>query len=141
MSRVFWDSMIFAYLLDDHPAYAPRVRQILGRSLRRQDTLFTSCLVLGEVLAGSQRSPNPAKRRAVRETLNEMGFSFLPFDAGAVEPFSHLRSTTKVKVADCIHLACAASAGIDLFLTGDKQLTKLDIQGIQFIADFTSPIL
>jgi hypothetical protein len=38
-------------------------------------------------------------------------------------------------------LACAASAGIDLFLTGDKQLVKLDIPGIQFIADFNTPIL
>jgi predicted nucleic acid-binding protein len=46
-----------------------------------------------------------------------------------------------LKIADAIHLACAASAGIDLFLTGDKQLTKLDIPGIQFIAEFNTPIL
>jgi hypothetical protein len=38
-------------------------------------------------------------------------------------------------------LACAASVGIDLFLTGDKQLMRLDVPGIQFIADFNSPIL
>jgi hypothetical protein len=37
-------------------------------------------------------------------------------------------------------LACAASAGIDLFLTGDEQLTKLDVPGIQFIADFKNPL-
>jgi hypothetical protein len=38
-------------------------------------------------------------------------------------------------------LACAASAGVDLYLTGDKQLVKLDVPGIQFIADFNAPIL
>jgi predicted nucleic acid-binding protein len=69
-----------------------------------------------------------------------MGFTYLPFDAGAVEPFSKLRSKQKVKIADAIHLACAASAGIDLFLTGDKQLTKLDVPGIQFIVDFNVPV-
>jgi hypothetical protein len=47
----------------------------------------------------------------------------------------------KVKSADSINLACAASAGIDLFLTGDKQLMKLNVPGIQFIADFENPII
>lgn len=141
MSRVFWDSMIAIYLLEDHATYAPRALDLLERSARRGDRLFTSYLALGEIRAGAEKAPPLGKTRGVEETLRKLGFTFLPFDAGAVEPFSHLRSTTKVKVADCIHLACAASAGIDLFLAGDKQLTKLDIQGIQFIADFTSPIL
>jgi len=65
----------------------------------------------------------------------------LPFDKGAVEPFGRLRGEQKLKIADAIHLACAASAGIDLFLTGDKQLLKIDVPGIQFIADFNSTIL
>jgi predicted nucleic acid-binding protein len=46
-----------------------------------------------------------------------------------------------LKIVDSIHLACAASAGIDLFLTGDKQLARLDVPGIQFTADFNTPIL
>jgi uncharacterized protein len=35
----------------------------------------------------------------------------------------------------------AASGGIDLFLTGDKQLIGLDVPGMQFIADFNTPLL
>jgi uncharacterized protein len=46
-----------------------------------------------------------------------------------------------LKVADSIHLASAASAGIDLLLTGDKQLMGLDVPGVQFIADFNTPLL
>jgi predicted nucleic acid-binding protein len=141
MSRIFWDSMIAIYLLEDHPAFAPRVLQILERSLRRNDLLFTSYFALGEILAGAAKSPHPGKTREVKDTLEEIGFSYLPFDYGAVEPFSNLRARERLKVADCIHLACAASAGIDLFLTGDKQLLKLDVPGIQFIADFSTPIL
>lgn len=140
MSRIFWDSMLFVYLLDNHATYATRVRQILERSFNRGDSLFTSYLVLGEVMAGAEQSSNPKKRLAVQEAFIEMGFSFLPFDAGAVVPFSRLRAKTKAKIADSIHLACAASAGIDLFLTGDKDLVKLDVPGIHFIADFISPV-
>jgi predicted nucleic acid-binding protein len=69
-----------------------------------------------------------------------MGFSYLPFDDGAVAPFSRLRAKEKLKIADSIHLACAVSVGIDLFFTGDKQLVKLDVPGIQFIADFNNPL-
>lgn len=141
MSRVFWDSMIVIYLLDDHPAFGSRVRDLLERSFKRDDALFTSYLALGEILAGAEKSPSPPKTLVVQETLSEMGFSFLPFDASAVAPFSTLRARHKLRVADSIHLACAASAGIDLFLTGDKQLAKLDVSGIQFIADFNTPIL
>lgn len=141
MSRIFWDSMLFIYLLEDHPTFSLRSRQLLARARRRGDSLYTSHLALGEVLAGAERSQQPEKAVLLRATLNEMGFSYLPFDEGAVAPFSRLRGRRKIKVADSIHLACAASAGIDLFLTGDEQLTKLDIPGIQFIADFNNPLL
>ncbi len=141
MSRIFWDSMLFIYLLEDHPAFSARVGQLLDRAYNRGDSLYTSYFVLGEVMAGVDKSPQPQKMKAVRETVREMGFTCLPFDEGAVAPFSRLRSKERLKIADAIHLACAASAGIDLFLTGDKQLTKLDIPGIQFIAEFNTPIL
>jgi predicted nucleic acid-binding protein len=141
MSRIFWDTMLFIYFFEDHPVYAERVQQLLERSYRRGDTLFTSYLALGEMMAGTAHSAAPQKAIAVRDNFEEMGFSLLPFDGGAVAPFSWLRAKERLKIADSIHLACAASAGIDLFLTGDKQLMRLDIPGIQFIVDFTSPIL
>ena len=140
MSRIFWDTMLFVYLMDNHPIYSPRVRQLLDRSYRRGDFLLTSYLALGEIVAGAEKSPNRGKAAAIRSTIEEMGFSFLPFADRAVTPFSSLRGKNKVKVADAIHLACAASTGIDLFLTGDKDLVKLDVPGIQFIADFNASI-
>lgn len=141
MSRIYWDTMLFIYLLEDHPMYAQRVLHLLERAYKRGDSLFTSYLALGEMLAGAEKSPSPEKILTVRETVQEMGFVFLPFDNGAVRPFSRLRGKEKLRIADSIHLACAASAGIDLFLTGDKQLVNLDIPGIQFIADFNTPVL
>ena len=141
MSRVFWDSMLFIYLLEDHPLYAARVQELLDRAYTRGDALFTSHLAVGEVMAGAEKSVSRHKSLEIRDTIEEMGFSCLPFDGGAVGPFSTLRARERLKIADAAHFACAASAGMDLFLTGDKQLTKLNISGIQFIADFNNPIL
>lgn len=141
MSRIYWDTMLFIYLTEEHPTYFTRVQELLDRSFRRNDMLFTSYFALGEVMAGAEKSPNPQKASVIRQTIEEMDFSFLPFDAGAVAPFSSLRAKERLKAPDAIQLACAASAGIDLFLTGDKQLMRLDVPGIQFIADFNAPIL
>jgi predicted nucleic acid-binding protein len=141
MSRIYWDTMLFIYLLEDNPEFSLRAQQLLDRAYSRGDSLYTSYLALGEIMAGTEKSPFPRKIKAMLETIEEMGFSFLPFDGGAVAPFSALRAKQKLKIADSIHLACAASAGIDLFLTGDKLLAKLDVPGIQFIADFNNPVL
>jgi predicted nucleic acid-binding protein len=141
MSRIYWDTMLFVYLLEGHPAFKQRTEELLDRSYQRADSLFTSYLSLGEIMVGAEKSFGPAKAHEIREVIHEMGFAPLPFDAGAVAPFSRLRAKERLKIADSIHLACAASAGIDLFLTGDKQLTKLDIPGIQFIAEFNTPLL
>jgi len=140
VSRVFWDTMLLIYLLEGNPAYRKRADELLARSRRRADSLFTSCLALGEVMAGVEKAQKTQAAEKLQDALRGMGFTFLPFNEKAVSPFSKLRATTKLKAPDAIQLACAAAAGVDLYLTGDKQLFKLDVPGIQFIADFNSPI-
>jgi predicted nucleic acid-binding protein len=141
MSRIYWDTMLFVYLLQDNQQYSPRVHALLARSRQRRDKLFTSYLALGEMMAGVEKRGSSQGAQILRDALEEMGFSFLAYGSDAVTPFAKLRAKENLKAPDAIHLACAAAAGIDLFLTGDKQLTRLDVPGIQFIADFNSPIL
>jgi predicted nucleic acid-binding protein len=139
MSRVYWDTMLFIYLLEGNRQFGPAVKAIYGRMRLRGDSLCTSYLALGEILAGSPRSPQTAQM--VRQGFAEMKVQFLAFDGSAVDAFASLRAVQKLATADAIHLACAASKGIDLFLTGDKQLTKQIVPGVQFISSIeTSPI-
>jgi predicted nucleic acid-binding protein len=73
--------------------------------------------------------------------IRSMGFSLVPFDERCIEMFARLRAEMRLKAPDAIHLACAAAAGTDLFLTNDRQLLqrRLHVPGIQFIGDFTQP--
>lgn len=141
MRRICWDTMLFIYLLEGNLGHVKRVREILARSYERGDYLCCSYLALGEVMAGASLSRDPGKAAVIQKAIVEMGFHFLPFDQGAVIPFSHLRAKEKLRAADAIHLACAASAEIDLFLTGDKQLIKLSVPGVKFIADMYTPLI
>ncbi len=139
MSRVYWDTMLFIYILEDNRQYASRVEAIYERMLERGDTLCTSFLTLGELLAGTRGSASRA--RAIRDEFEAMKVQLLAFDGGAVDTFANLRAHERLATADSIHLACAASRGIDLFLTGDKQLSRKIVPGIQFISGIeTSPI-
>jgi len=139
MSRVYWDTMLFIYMLEDNRQYASRVEAIYERMLERGDTLCTSFLTLGELLAGTRGSASRAK--AIRDEFEAMKVQLLPFDGGAVDTFAILRAQERLGTADSIHLACASSRGIDLFLTGDKQLSRKIVPGIQFISGIeTSPI-
>ena len=141
MSRIFWDTMMFIYLLEGNKEFAPQIRKTLTRSYERGDSLVTSYLALGEVMAGG--AEDTAKAETVRSTIAEMGFSFLPFDRDCAGPFATLRSVSRLKAPDAIHLACAAAAGVDMFLTGDTQLLhrRLLVPGIQFIAHFGLGVL
>jgi predicted nucleic acid-binding protein len=134
MSRVFWDSMLFIYLVEDDPKFAPLVRHVMGRCFRRNDSLFTSHLSVAETLVGLK--PGSEKERTFLTTIREMEFTFVNFDGAAVEPFRMLRSECGLRPPDSMHLACAAALNADLFITGDRQLLKKDLRvpGIQFIA-------
>lgn len=141
MSRIFFDAMMFVYLLEGNPHFVSDVKQTLERCYQRGDTLLTSCLAIGEVMAGGSGDQTDAG--TARETISEMGFSLVPFDENCMAAFARLRSELRLNAPDSIHLACAAAAKTDLFLTNDTQLLKRRVQvpGIQFIADFTKPIL
>jgi len=58
----------------------------------------------------------------------------LPFDLEAAEAYSRIRAEHNVSPADAIHLACAVQARVELFLTNGRQLGRLHIPGIHFIA-------
>lgn len=141
MSRVFFDAMMFAYALEDHPEFAPQVRRVLERCQDRRDTLLTSCLAVGEVMVGRDRGR--VAYEGIRQVIEEMGFTLVPFDEQCMGTFAMLRAEMRLKAPDAIHLACAAAARTDLFLTNDQQLLqrRLYVPGIQFIGDFTRPIL
>ena len=135
VSRViFWDTMLFIHLLDKKSAMTQEVRRVLQQSLERNDTLMTSCLAVGEVVAGAA---SVEKRALLEASVRSLGFRLLPFSDECISAFGKLRSQN-VSVADSIHLACAAAASTDLFLTEDRALHKRHIEGIKFIAGIRS---
>ena len=134
MSRIYWDTMLFVYWLEDHPAYAKRVRHVLSKMEERQDQLCTSAFTVGEVLAGPYKMRALDTARRIREFFESSFVEIIPYTLGTADLYARIRADQGVSPADAIHLACAAQVGTDLFLTNDASLTGKIVPGIHFIA-------
>jgi len=141
MSRIYWDSMLFIYWLDDNPHFAKRVASIHTRMSERSDELITSAVTVGEVLAGVYRKGPASRAEEVRGALLSLVSEVVPFTVEAADCYARIRGSTNISSPDAIHLACAAFARTDLFLTNDKNLVGKIVPGIQFIAGIDSNVL
>ena len=141
MSRIYWDTMLFIYWLEEHPTYAAEIDRILARMEARGDQLCSSAFGLGELLVGARLRKDERGAQAIRAAMRPPHVELLPFNATAAERYADIRAGHRTTPADSIHLACAASAGVDLFLTNDEKLTRLDVPGIRFITGLAAPAL
>ncbi len=141
MSRIFWDTMLFVYWLEDHPRYGARVNHILSRMRERNDEWCTSSLAVGEVLVGPCKQQGEEAVQRVQEFFHSTLIRVVPFTVEAATRYAMIRAKLTVVPADAIHLACAAEADTDLFLTNDTYLVGKIVPGIKFIAGLQTDLL
>jgi predicted nucleic acid-binding protein len=140
VSKIYWDSMVFIYLLEGNPQFLPKLQRILQQIENRGDTLATSVFTLGEVLTGPRRAGAGDVITSIKAYFGSGRIELLPFGVDTADRYSILRSTCKVSQADAIHLSAAATAGVDLFVTNDKSLWSIAVPGIRFMMDLDGVI-
>ena len=132
MSRIFWDSNLYIYLFENYGGFSRKVQELRTKMLVRGDQLLTSTLTLGEILVkpmeAGQSSLCAQYENAVAATS-----LLVPFDVKAAKLYASLRRDRSLRAPDAIQLACAASAGTDLFITNDVRLQGKQVPDIQFI--------
>ena len=133
MSRIFFDTNLFIYLLEDSGARGAKVSGILERISGRRDELLTSTLTLAEVLVKPLSVGDMAWADRYEKLLNTPGVSLLAFDRASARIYAQLRQDKTLKPPDAIQLSCAANAKCDLFITNDERLSRKIVPGIQFI--------
>lgn len=132
MSRIFWDTNLYIYLFEDYGPFSQATVALRTKMLARGDQLLTSTLSLGEILVKPVENGDPALCSRYESAITATSI-MLPFDVKAAKVYASLRSDRTLRPPDAIQLACAASAGVDLFVTNDTRLQAKQINGIQFI--------
>jgi predicted nucleic acid-binding protein len=126
--RVFWDTNLFIYLWEDSPAHG-RVESLAAWQDSAGAELVTSTLTVGELLV------QPLKRRRhdiVEKYLAALAQLYVvEFDRAAAYVFAELRAmNTTLTPPDALQLACASTANVDLFVTNDRRLSRMNVSGI-----------
>jgi predicted nucleic acid-binding protein len=132
MSRIFWDTNLFIYLFEGYSPLSKRVAALRQSMLTRGDQLLTSTLTMGEILVKPMERGNRELSKKYEETLITTSL-LIPFDVKAAKIYAALRSDRSLRAPDAMQLACAAGAGVDLFITNDMRLHTKQVDGIQFI--------
>jgi predicted nucleic acid-binding protein len=132
MSRIFWDTNLFIYLLEDYGKLSKAVVELRRNMLVRGDQLLTSALTLGEILVKPVEEANDDLCRKYEEAVTRAAL-LLPFDLNAARRYASIRRDRSLRAPDAVQLACAAGAGVDLFVTNDRRLHRKRVDGIQFI--------
>jgi predicted nucleic acid-binding protein len=132
MSRVFWDTNLFIYLLEDSGDLSRRTSEIRTRMRERGDELLTSALTLGEVLVKPLEAGQAALAARYEDAIVRSA-TVLAFTRETARRYAEIRRDRTVRAPDAVQLACASQARVDLFITNDDRLTQKTVPGIQFV--------
>jgi predicted nucleic acid-binding protein len=141
MSRIFWDTNLFIYLLEGSREKFPLVRHLLERMIERRDELLTSSLTLGEVLVRPLEMDRQDLIDRYERLLNSPGVSLVPFDERSARIYARLRQDRGIRPPDAIQLSCAAAARTNLFITNDTRLSRKKVDGVDFVVSLEQVFL
>jgi predicted nucleic acid-binding protein len=140
MSRVYWDTMLFAYILEGNPVFGPQTREAYKAFLHRGDTICTSVFTLCEILVRPKMVKDESAYGSIRKFMRGGEIELLPFTAETAEQYSAVRAQTRLKPADAIHAATAILAQVHVFVTNDQDIRKQTIPGLPLIVGLDGKI-
>jgi predicted nucleic acid-binding protein len=134
MSKVFLDTNIFIYLIEDSGTNGRKAVELLQRMTVRRDSVYTSSLTLGEVLTLPLQRGDGKLADQYERILNSPGVYLLDFDRVAARIYANVRQDKSIKAPDAMQLSIAAAVQCDLFVTNDDRLSRKIVPGIQFVS-------
>ncbi|MCP4167077.1 MAG: PIN domain-containing protein [Chloroflexi bacterium] len=116
------DTMVFIYLLEEHPVYASLAATVLEAIETEQLTGVTSTLTLTELLMAPAQVDDAQAMQDYELYLTHFpNLIVYPLDVEAAREAARVRAMTGLPTPDAIQLATATVAGADVIITNDKR--------------------
>ena len=141
MSRIFWDTNLFIYMLEARGDLARKTKALMKRMDERGDVLLTSALTLGEILVKPRRIGRLDLVRRYEQALRPPAVTVINFDEDCARIYAEVRQDKTIKAPDAVQLSCCGRAGCDMFVTNDERLSRKVMPGVQFIASLDRALL
>jgi predicted nucleic acid-binding protein len=133
----YLDTNIWIYAYEDDPVFGSPARRLFQDLRSGKHRLASSLFVLGELLVLPTRKQNAFALASYRRLFASPELVLLPYNAAATQAYAELRAFQRLQPLDALHLATAAAAHVDLFITHDAKLLPRSVPGIGTIADTT----
>jgi predicted nucleic acid-binding protein len=131
--HAYLDTNVFIYTLNAFPPLLPVLTQLFALIDSGQLQALTSELTLAELLVKPFRDGDVAAQQTCQAMLlNNLRLTSMPITRQMLIESARLRATTTLKLPDALHLATAAVAGCDLFLTNDARF-RLPSPGLEVL--------
>jgi predicted nucleic acid-binding protein len=131
--KLYLDSMLWIYYFEGHATFGPPTQSFVHRMRSAQSDFIASHLNLAEVLVIPKRNGDLFTATRYRRFFTSSAVNVAPFTTDTAERFADIRASTRAKPADALHLALAASAAVNYFVTTDTKLHLLSVPGIAHI--------
>jgi len=119
--RVYIDTNILMYLFEGAANYQAVLESILEGIEQQYFEAVSSDLTLAELLVKPLKVGNGKLAEQYRDYLEQDdGINLISVSRNDFIQAAFIRSQTKLKLPDSLHLACAMSSECDMILTNDK---------------------
>lgn len=136
MTRVYWDTCVVIYRVEQHTPWAERITGQLQR-IEGPLALHVSPLVAMECRVGPLKSGHEELLARYDQFFRHPRLQWQELDRGVFELATQLRAQHRLKTPDALHLACAVQAGCDQFWTNDGRLAGA-ASGLMGVVDLSA---
>lgn len=133
---VYVDANAVIYSVEKIEPYSSLLMPMWQEARAGTFSIVSSELLLVETLVKPLRMADAVLEVSFRALLlasREMRLA--PITVPILDAAAHLRATTRLKTPDAIHAATALAVGCDLFVTNDRDLTRVPGLAVTVLAD------
>ena len=121
--RVYLDANILIHALEGHPLHNNLLRTLMGRLKNKEIIGVTSEISLAETLVKPMKDKNQSLIAYYEFLIGKRSFlQVIPVDRDILFRSAQLRSVSRLKLPDSVHVATAEWAGCEVFLSEDTMM-------------------
>ncbi len=136
---VYLDANPIIYTVEKHPIYGPLLDPLWQAAQAQTLEVVSSELTLMEALVGPYKRRDTILEMIYEHALFGTDLRLLPITQTILRAAARLRSTTKLKSPDSLHLATAEMAACALFITNDVSFRSMGTIPVVILDDLLKP--
>lgn len=136
-SRLYLDSNVLIYFLDEESGWADAARQLLEYGQSGQVSLITGDAVVAEVLVGALRSSEASVIESTRRLLDADFIASAAHDRDSFLAAAAIRASVGGHLIDALHVATAIAAGCDAVISHDARMPRLPEMPVLRLDEFS----